>query len=866
MSQDLHKTVDQEDRWIPTICGECYNACSILTHVVNGVVRKIEGNPDSPIGMGRLCPKGTAGIMTLYDPNRVNVPLKRTNPEKGIGVDPKWQKITWEEALATVAEKLKKVRQDNPKKLFMMATTTTVSIQRGVSVSFSAAFGTPNHSSSGGGLHCGNGAHFAAGLFHGSWSVVPDFDYCQYAVYFGSSKGHAAGHAANSNAQKAADARARGMKLVVVDPMCSFAAAKSTEWIPIRPGTDGAMALAMVNTLLNELGIYDAAYLKKHTNAPYLIGPDGYYVTDPESGKPLVWDSEAGAPKCFDATDVMDYALEGVYEVRGNRCQPAFALLKEHVKNYTAEKAEEISTIPAATIRRLAKEFAEHARIGSTILIEGKEYPFRPVAAVMFRGAQGHKNSAQTCYSIELLNQLVGCADVVGGCLGFNPVSFGHPDSGRPAFAPKPAPDGLLCPGTWLTPHRIYPPRDPAPPQTMGLKEIHPLGQSSPYVVSADQEELWTKFNLSYRPEVMLNYGSNPVMTMGNPQTVIEAIKKIPFIVSSNLFLNEFTDFADIVLPDTCYMERYDTLPNSPPILNHPAGMGDWGFAIGQPVVPRQYERWDYGEFMLELADRIGITKELNAILNVMYGLQPSYVLPPERKTTREELADLHLKSNFGEERGLSWFKEHGVITWPKKPEEVYWRTHNKCRVPVYMEFVKKTGAKVKKVLENFDVPIDLSHYEALPDWHPCPSHEVKDPEFDLYAFYYRDVLHTNSATMENAWLDEASQMNPYTYNITIHPLVGKKKGMKDGDVIWVESIYGRTAKGKVNFSEGINPEALAVAGCMGHWAQGLPKAKGKGVRFNELLELDMDHADPANMNLDLCVKVKIYRDHQGRN
>ena len=84
------------DRWIPSACSMCYGQCSIRGHVVDGTLVKIEGNPDSPIGSGRLCAKGTSGMMMLYDPNRVNKPLKRTNPEKGIGVDPKWVEISWD--------------------------------------------------------------------------------------------------------------------------------------------------------------------------------------------------------------------------------------------------------------------------------------------------------------------------------------------------------------------------------------------------------------------------------------------------------------------------------------------------------------------------------------------------------------------------------------------------------------------------------------------------------------------------------------------------------------------------------------------------------------------------------------------------
>src|SRR3972149_10049481 len=105
----------------------------------------------------------------------------------------------------------------------------------------------------------------------------------------------------NINTQKRAEARARGMKLVVIDPQCGNAAAKADEWIPIRPGTDGALALAMLNVLLNEAGIYDREFLKNQTNGPYLVKPDGRYMRDEATGRHLAWDLSDGKDKTYDS-------------------------------------------------------------------------------------------------------------------------------------------------------------------------------------------------------------------------------------------------------------------------------------------------------------------------------------------------------------------------------------------------------------------------------------------------------------------------------------------------------------------------------------------------------------------------------------
>ena len=208
----------------------------------------------------------------------------------------------------------------------MVQRTTTVTASRVPFHTFATAFGTPNFSVSGGGQHCGNGAHLISGIMHASWSVVPDFDYCNYAIFFGASKGHSAGHASCSNMGKAADARVRGMKMVVVDPFCNFAAAKATEWVPLRVGTDAALALGMCNVMVNELAIYDGPYLQAKTNAPYLIGPDKLYVRDPDSKTPLVWDTRTNSARPYTDVAAADMALEGEFTVDGTHVSSGIPL------------------------------------------------------------------------------------------------------------------------------------------------------------------------------------------------------------------------------------------------------------------------------------------------------------------------------------------------------------------------------------------------------------------------------------------------------------------------------------------------------------------------------------------------------------
>ena len=251
-----------------------------------------------------------------------------------------------------------------------------------------------------------------------------------------------------------AQARRRGMKMVVFDPMCNSAAAKADEWIPIIPGTDGLICLAMLNVIVNELEIYDREHLKKRTNASYLINVEtGKYVRDAENGKPFVWDAKEQRPRSYDEEGIEDYALEGEFVVDGIRCVPSWVLMRERFAEYTPENVAERTAVPAETTRRIATEFAKAARIGETITIDGKELPFRPVATYNIRSAGTHKNGFHTIYAMDLLNQIMGAANVPGGIVSTSVECWGHPETHRPYLACKAGKDGFTqTAGKWLFP------------------------------------------------------------------------------------------------------------------------------------------------------------------------------------------------------------------------------------------------------------------------------------------------------------------------------------------------------------------------------------------------------------------------------
>jgi anaerobic selenocysteine-containing dehydrogenase len=875
-----------ENTWIKTTCGGCYGTCTIRAHRVNGVLVKIEGEPDNDFGpRGGICAKGEAMIQALYDPNRINYPMKRTNPEKGIFADPKWERISWDEALDEIAEKLKKIRKENPNKLFHGGTPGPGSgpdLPLGFGV-FGAVFGTKNWHVGGGGLHCGSGSHMGAGLYHASWSIVPDWKYCNYVIQMGSNKGTASGHSMGFNMRLSADARARGMKNVVFDPICNFGGGKATEWIPILPGTDGIVALAMVNILLNELKVYDAEFLKKKTNGPYLIGPDGRYVRDKETDKPLVWDAKEGKAKVFNDPAIGDYALLGEYEVNGVKCHPSFQLVKDHVRQYTAEAAAKESTIPVATIRRIAREWADAAMIGATIEIEGEKFPLRPVAAVMFRGGQGHTNSAHSYTAMCLLNAIVGAMDVPGGTLGWPAYVGGHPDTGRFKVIPFPCKDGMLTAGTFME-HGPWPVHEPKVPEDMLLKELVPTASFSPHPMTSDFPKYWDNMGHPYDIEAAIIFGSNMIRSSQNREIVAAFWKKVPFTVSFNILPNEFTEgFADIVLPDCHPLEAYCLFSSHGPFFNHPIGMEGWCFPIRQPVVKPAFERRNKVEALWDLADRIGMRDEMNNYYNVYFSsfggealisgdissARGAAAIDPKKvtqlikhgeKISYSEMMDRAFKFYFGEKNGLDFISKNGSIDWKKQAKEAYWRWYVDVRIPIYLEHVAMLKPEIMKNAKVAGVNLEWEQFTPLISYFTPQVAREEAGEFDLYSFSYRDILHNGTYTMEFPWLDEVSRQNPYTYNITMNADTANKKGLKDGDLICLESSYGRKTTGYLKTMQGLHPRCVAIAACSGAWAKGAPIAYGKGTNFNILLESDFKHACPVCWSQETATMIKVYK------
>ncbi len=847
-------TQANEAKWIATACSMCYVGCGVLAEVRNGVVVNVKGNPDTPQNRGAMCAKGKAGVMNLDNPNRVRVPLKRTNPKKGLDQDPRWQEISWEEAIDTIVAALERIR-DNPKKLWIQGWESVGDTVYWLKA-FAGAFGTP-HFTNNGSPTCGKVIHpveyFSGGGFH----QQPDLHYANYCILVGTQMGIATRGSYNHIARDMADARARGMKLVVIDPVGGYAASKANEWIPIRPGTDTALALSMLHVLLNDLKIYDAPFLKNKTNAPYLVGADGRYVRDEKTKQPMVHDSADGTAKTHDDPSLRDPALTGTFQAQGKQGCTAFDLLREHVAKYAPEETERITTIPAATVRRITKQFAEAACIGQTITIDGVELPYRPVCVDWAKGTQGHKHGFHQCWPLKLLNMMVGAVNVPGGIL-----STAAKGELPHHWAPQGGTDGMLEDGghVFASPHaKAFPGRTATKPVRMDVTELFPLATHSNTLLPITIDDP-KAFGLNYQLEVMMHTPTNGLLSSyGDIRKVEHLFKTLKFVAGFAIEVNETTMFDDIVLPFPAFMERCDFNAGSGEHSIPPCGKHDFLWQVRLPAVGLSGKIRYPQEVVQEIADRVGLLGDTYRLVNYTFRIKDKYALQPGQRYRAHEIVDRTVQSWFGEEHDLEWFREHGFITLPRTVQEAYHGPSLDARVPIYLEHFLDRGQEVKKVLDQMGLEWDLSDYNPLSEFMPCSSYTaLQEGDYDLIAVHFKFPFTYGGFGNENPWLNELCERTD-AYNVLLNESVGKAKGIRDGDTVWLESPVQKV-RVKVKLTQCIHPEAVGVGGHFGHSSPGMPIARGKGINFNSLLPTDIEHIDKISSALDHCVQVKIYK------
>ncbi len=877
-----------------TTCYMCACRCGIRVTLRDGEVRYIQGNPDHPLNKGVICAKGASGIMKQYSPARLTKPLKRkAGADRG---DAQFEEISWDEAFDIMEERLGHLRATDPKKFALFTGRDQMQALTGM---FAKQFGTPNYAAHGG--FCS--VNMATGMIYtigGSfWEFGgPDLDRSKLFIMIGTAEDH------HSNPMKIALSKFKrnGGRFISINPVRSGYSAIADEWVPIKPGTDGALLLAIIHELIKQ-GLYDRDFLVNYTNSAELVNLDeasddyGMFIRtrdmeveegcfDPQNK--LWWDRNSDKPVNV-RTKSADPFLLGKYELDGKPVKPAFQLLKERVEEYTPEWASTITGIPAETIVRLAHEMGIVARDEKIELpiawtdVWGEEHDTvtgNPVSFHAMRGLAAHSNGFQTIRAMSILMTLLGTIDRPGG--------FRHK-----APFPRPIPP---CPKTGRSPDDVKPNTPlngmplgwPADPNDLFVDE-----NNEP--VRIDKAFSW-EFPLAahglmhnaitnawrqdpYKIDTLLIFMANMAWNSSmNTQQVREMLNdkdedgeyKIPFLIVADAFESEMVAFADLVLPDTTYLERHDVMSMLDRPISEFEGPVD---SVRIPVVPPKGDCKPFQEVLIELGTRL----KLPAFVNKEDGSRkyrdyPDFVVNFETEPGsgigflsgwRGKGGEKFMK---GEPNPNQWkmYEENNCVYHHELPKSYqYMRNWNQgylrwaqdhrltrydepINCHIYSEVLQKFRLAAQGKRPGKQPPAHLrerieTYFDPLPFYYePLESQLTDKHKYPLNAFTQRPMAMYHSWDSQNAWL---RQIHTYNY-LYLHPSLGEKHGFGDGDWVWVESMHGKV-RCMCRFSEAVEPGSVwtwnAIGKASGAWSLDKQADESKkGFLLNHLISEEL--------------------------
>ncbi len=507
--KDFSPITYEERKAIPSACWQCVTRCPMIGYVEDGKLEKISPQFASIRTEGTLCAKAQGGVNQVYDPDRILYPMRRVGA-RGEG---KWKRVTWDEALSELAGRLKKLRDDGePEKFMFHYGRMKASHSKIIKSTFLATYGTGtigNHTSI-----CEGGKWVSQELTWGGHYDNWDFDNTRFVLNFGSNV-----FEAHTNHTPVAHRLTRAMvdrsvRMVTFDVRLSHTAAKSSEWVPIRPGTDTAVVLAMCNVIMQE-----------------------------------------GLNK-YEGEEFLEF-VRATSDVDATKAEKA-AALKDHLAQFTPEWAEGISGVSAQKITDIAREVARG----------------RPSCIISYRGPITHAYGVEAERAIQMLASITGNVD---------------------------------APGTRLKavgPHWKYPKGPKDKPKARKLDILNGFkGQVAfPDHHVSNQIRAMIEDGSAGRPEIYMWYCYQPVYSNGDCQANMDVLKDesiIPFTVAVSPFYDESSSLADLILPDTTYLERWGwedmVSPDQRP-----------EFYIRQPMMAPPGEVRDFTDVVIELADRLG--------------------------------------------------------------------------------------------------------------------------------------------------------------------------------------------------------------------------------------------------------------------
>ena len=905
-SEPLHQPLDaptpvDETTIKCTTCYMCACRCGIRVHLREGEdgpeVRYIDGNPNHPLNQGVICAKGASGIMKQKSPARLTQPLlRKAGSERGAS---EFEAISWERAYDILTTRLAHIRATDPKKFALFTGRDQMQALTGL---FARQFGTPNYAAHGG--FCS--VNMAAGMIYsigGSfWEFGgPDLERAKVFVMIGTAEDH------HSNPMKIAISKFKrdGGRFISINPIRTGYSAIADEWIPIKPGTDGALLMALLHELIRT-DTLDHAFLKRFTNAPQLVVLDegareGLFAFDPnpEKGPPgdgrnphnkLVFDKASGQVRNAypeGIADGCDPALEGNYTLAdGTRVTPAFQLLRERVASCTPEWAAAITGIAAERIVALAQEMG-HAALKQAFELPipwtdawGKLHPTtqaRPLAFHAMRGLAAHSNGFQTVRALAVLMSVLGTIDAPGGFRHKAP----YPRHIVPNYRAFNSPE-MIQPNTPLNAAPLGFPASPEElainPDGSPIRIDHAFSWEHPLSAHGLMHNVITNATRGdpYRIDTLMMFMANMAWnsTM-NTMAIREMLNRkddtgefmIPFVVVCDAFQSETVAFADLVLPDTTYLERHDVMG----MLDRPISEFDGPVdSVRVPVVKPLGECKPFQEVLIELAGRLKFPAFTTPEGGRKFTGYPDFVVNFQPQPGigflmgwRGKNGDEHLR---GEPNPKQWeaYEQNNCVFQYHMPESMhYMRNWNR----EYLDFAKEKGWRQKNdpvqlaiysdTLQSFRLaaqgkaegrqpPEHLreridTYFDPLPFWYaPLEDAATDLGSYPLNAITQRPMAMYHSWDSQNAWL---RQIHSHNY-LNVNPRTALAAGIADGGWAWVESQWGKV-RCMVRHSEAVEPGTVwtwnAIGKADGAWqlAPGSDEAR-KGFLLNHLISEEL--------------------------
>jgi len=884
-----------------TTCYMCACRCGIRVHLREGEdgpeVRYIDGNPNHPLNQGVICAKGASGIMKQKSPARLTQPLlRKAGSARGAA---EFEAISWERAYELLTTRLAHIRATDPKKFALFTGRDQMQALTGL---FARQFGTPNYAAHGG--FCS--VNMAAGMIYsvgGSfWEFGgPDLERAKVFVMIGTAEDH------HSNPMKIAISKFKreGGRFISINPVRTGYSAIADEWIPIKPGTDGALLMALLHELIRT-DTLDHAFLKRFTNAPQLVVLDegareGLFAFDPnpEKGPPgdgrnphnkLIFDKASGQvlnayPEGI--ADGCDPALEGHYTLAdGTRVAPSFQLLRDRVASCTPAWAAAITGIAAERIVALAQEMG-HAALQQAFELPipwtdawGKLHPTtqaRPLAFHAMRGLAAHSNGFQTVRALAVLMSVLGTIDAPGGFRHKAP----YPRHIVPNYRAFNSPE-MIQPNTPLNAAPLGFPAHPDElainPDGSPIRIDHAFSWEHPLSAHGMMHNVITNATRGdpYRIDTLLMFMANMAWnsTM-NTMAIREMLNRkdeqgefmIPFVVVCDAFQSETVAFADLVLPDTTYLERHDVMG----MLDRPISEFDGPVdSVRVPVVKPLGECKPFQEVLIELAGRLKFPAFTTAEGGRKFTGYPDFVVNFQPQPGigflmgwRGKNGDEHLR---GEPNPKQWeaYEQNNCVFQYHMPKTMhYMRNWNR----EYLDFAKEKGWRQKNdpvqlaiysdTLQAFRLaaqgktegrqpPEHLreridTYFDPLPFWYaPLEDAATDLGSYPLNAITQRPMAMYHSWDSQNAWL---RQMHSHNY-LNVNPRTALAAGIADGGWAWVESQWGKV-RCMVRHSEAVEPGTVwtwnAIGKADGAWqlAPGSDEAR-KGFLLNHLISEEL--------------------------